>query len=109
MACEIDPTARNIYECNHKPALMFNDITGVKMEEIPTHDVLCAGFPCQPFSQAGFKKGFKNTRGTLFFNILKILKHKRPQAFFLENVRHLKNHDDGKTFAVIKCKSFNLI
>lgn len=104
MACEIDETARNIYNLNHQPSLMENDITQVKMHDIPDHDILCAGFPCQPFSQAGFKKGFDDTRGTLFFNILEILKHKRPKAFFLENVRHLKNHDDGKTFSIIERK-----
>ena len=102
MACEIDPTARNTYEYNHKPTLMSSDITQIRMEDIPNHDVLCAGFPCQPFSQAGFRKGFNDTRGTLFFNILEILKYKRPKAFFLENVRYLKNHDEGKTFALIQ-------
>jgi DNA (cytosine-5)-methyltransferase 1 len=63
---------------------------------------LCAGFPCQPFSQAGHKLGFEDTRGTLFFDIVQILQIKKPKAFFLENVRGLLKHDNGKTFEVIK-------
>lgn len=65
-------------------------------------DILCGGFPCQPFSQAGYKKGFEETRGTLFFEIAKIIKNKQPKTFFLENVRHLFSHNDGKTFETIK-------
>lgn len=78
------------------------DITKVNPEDIPDHDVLCGGFPCQPFSQAGYKKGFEDTRGTLFFNIAEIIKTKRPKAVFLENVRGLLNHDNGNTFEVIQ-------
>jgi len=78
------------------------DITKVNPKNIPDFDILTAGFPCQPFSQAGFKKGFSETRGTLFFDIVKIIKEKKPQAFFLENVRGLFNHDDGKTFKTIE-------
>ncbi|GBE17189.1 modification methylase HhaI [bacterium BMS3Abin15] len=78
------------------------DITKINSKNIPDFDILTAGFPCQPFSQAGFKKGFKETRGTLFFDIVKILKEKKPKAFFLENVRGLLNHDDGKTFETIE-------
>ena len=87
---------------------MFNsgnfvgDITKIDPKSIPDFDILTAGFPCQPFSQAGFKKGFSETRGTLFFDIVKILKEKKPQAFFLENVRGLLSHDGGKTFKTIK-------
>ncbi|MFI3242525.1 MAG: DNA cytosine methyltransferase [Alphaproteobacteria bacterium] len=77
------------------------DITKINEQDIPKFDVLCAGFPCQPFSQAGFKKGFEDTRGTLFFDILRIMSYHKPKAFFLENVRHLENHDDGKTFQVV--------
>lgn len=73
---------------------------------IPDFDVLCAGFPCQPFSQAGYKRGFNDThnseRGNLFFNIVDILEVKRPKAFFLENVRGIINHDNGKTFKIIR-------
>ncbi|KKQ35854.1 MAG: Cytosine-specific methyltransferase [Candidatus Nomurabacteria bacterium GW2011_GWB1_37_5] len=82
--------------------LFAGDITKINAKDIPDFDVLCGGFPCQPFSQAGFKKGFSDTRGTLFHDIIRIIKEKKPAAFFLENVRHLLNHDNGKTFEVIK-------
>lgn len=85
-----------------KPNNFFaGDITKIDPISIPDHDVLCAGFPCQPFSQAGYKKGFEDTRGTLFFNVASIIKVKKPKAVFLENVRGLLNHDNGKTFDVI--------
>lgn len=80
----------------------IGDITKVKTKDIPDFDILTAGFPCQPFSQAGFKKGFSETRGTLFFDIVNIIKEKKPKAFFLENVRGLLSHDDGKTFKTIE-------
>ena len=85
-----------------KPNNLFvGDITKVDPKLIPDHDVICAGFPCQPFSQAGYKRGFEDTRGTLFFNVASIIKAKQPKAVFLENVRGLLNHDGGKTFEVI--------
>ncbi|HHC5992862.1 TPA: DNA (cytosine-5-)-methyltransferase [Staphylococcus aureus] len=77
------------------------DITQIIADEIPTHDILVAGFPCQAFSQAGLKKGFNDTRGTLFFDIARILKAKRPKCFLLENVKNLRSHDKGKTFDII--------
>ncbi len=109
-ASEWDNKARETYEYNNKilsPELFqkenfVGDITKINPTDIPDFDILCAGFPCQPFSQAGFKKGFEETRGTLFFNIVDIIKTKQPKAFFLENVRHLLNHDNGKTFNIIK-------
>jgi DNA (cytosine-5)-methyltransferase 1 len=103
---EIDSDAQKTYFANHhiSPKIMHGDITKIDVNDIPAHDVLCAGFPCQPFSQAGFKKGFEDTRGTLFFDILRILEKKRPKAYFLENVRGLLKHDEGKTFAVIEKK-----
>jgi len=112
-ASEINKYARITYEHNHKktsPELFEKgnfqgDITEVDYKEIPDFDILCGGFPCQPFSQAGYKRGFhdaKNNRGNLFFEIVEILKEKKPDAFFLENVRHIKNHDDGRTFAAIQ-------
>ena len=123
-ASEIDKFARVTYEHNYKkwsPEIfennLFNqDITDPNLDykNIPAFDVLCAGFPCQPFSHAGLKKGFGDTRGTLFFNIEQIVKAKIDQAkknkddslipkvLFLENVKGLKNHDKGHTFAVIK-------
>ena len=107
-ASEFDAAARKTYEANHNIKNFAGDITLVNPEDIPDHDILCAGFPCQPFSQAGFKKGFNDTRGTLFANILEIMKVKTPRAFFLENVRHLKKHDNGKTFQIIKREIENL-
>jgi DNA (cytosine-5)-methyltransferase 1 len=74
------------------------DITKIHESEIPSHDLLLAGFPCQPFSRAGHEKGFEDTRGTLFFDIERILKFHRPKAFLLENVRGLIGHDKGHTF-----------
>ncbi|MDD2766454.1 MAG: DNA cytosine methyltransferase [Candidatus Moranbacteria bacterium] len=107
---EWNDAARKTYEANFKkvePELFekgyfAGDIEKVKPKEIPNFDILTGGFPCQPFSQAGFKKGFEDTRGTLFFNIVRIIKEKKPKAFFIENVRHLLKHDNGKTFATIK-------
>jgi DNA (cytosine-5)-methyltransferase 1 len=109
-ASEWDENARKTYELNFKeisPKLFesgnyVGDITKVDKASIPDFDILCAGFPCQPFSQAGHKLGFDDTRGTLFFDIAEIIRIKQPQAFFLENVRGLFKHDEGKTFQVIK-------
>lgn len=94
---------RNIFDEKGTPNKYFcEDITKYNPEEIPDHDILCAGFPCQPFSQAGYKLGFEDTRGTLFFNVAEIVKVKKPKAVFLENVRGLLHHDNGKTFKVIQ-------
>ena len=77
------------------------DISKISSTEIPSHDVLLAGFPCQAFSQAGLRKGFADTRGTMFFEIQRILAAKQPKAFLLENVKQLKGHDKGKTLKTI--------
>lgn len=100
---EWDAFAQKMYEDNYgeKP---FGDINLIEPENIPEHDILLAGFPCQPFSIAGKGLGFTDTRGTLFFNIEAILKEKRPQAFLLENVKRLTTHDEGRTFAIIQEK-----
>lgn len=82
-------------------ALDLRDITKVKTEELPDVDVVTAGFPCQPFSKIGKLHGFADARGTLFFDVLRILKDKRPKAFVLENVKNLTKHDGGNTFKVI--------
>lgn len=99
---EFDLNAQKTYEHNfgEKP---YGDITDPEIKAaIPAHfDVLCAGFPCQAFSIAGYRRGFEDTRGTLFFDVAEILKNHKPRAFYLENVKNLKNHDNGKTFEVI--------
>jgi DNA (cytosine-5)-methyltransferase 1 len=77
------------------------DITKIDVEKIPDHDLLLAGFPCQPFSIMGDSKGFEDTRGTLFFDIARILESKRPRAFVLENVKRLASHDGGRTLSRI--------
>ena len=105
---EIDEFARKTYASNFHEKylsdknLFAGDIWKVDFKKIPDFDILCAGFPCQPFSQAGHKKGFKDNKdGNLFFSIEQIIKIKKPKVFFLENVRHLKNHDQGRTFKTI--------
>ena len=97
---EWDSSAQSMYEANfgEKP---FGDINDIEPRDIPNHDILLAGFPCQPFSIAGKGLGFDDTRGTLFFNIEAIIKEKQPQAFLLENVKRLTTHDNGNTFKVI--------
>jgi DNA (cytosine-5)-methyltransferase 1 len=115
-ASEIDTAARKTYELNlknispnlfneHNQLNLFNDdIRAIEPADIPDHDILCAGFPCQPFSQAGHKRGFEekqDDRGNMFFILRDIIKEKRPKCIFLENVRHLLNHDDGRTFQII--------
>lgn len=113
-ASEWDENCRKVYTYNFSkdksPIFNFDgtpnenfcgDITKVEPQSIPEHDILCAGFPCQPFSQAGQRRGFEDTRGTLFFNVAAIIKTKKPKVFFLENVRGLLTHDSGHTFEVI--------
>ena len=95
-------------QCQLTYRLNFNefprgDITKIKKEDIPDHDILTAGFPCQPFSICGTKKGFNDTRGTLFFNISRIIKNKNPKVILLENVKHLKYHNKGNTLKTILC------
>jgi DNA (cytosine-5)-methyltransferase 1 len=97
---EIDKFAQKTY-FSYFGETPFGDITKANPEDIPDHDILLAGFPCQPFSQAGKKEGFADTRGTLFFNIEAILKAKKPKAFLLENVKGLRGHDKGRTFKII--------
>ncbi|MGB0879059.1 MAG: DNA cytosine methyltransferase [Polaribacter sp.] len=97
---DIDKYAQDSYEANfgERPA---GDITLIDEKEIPDHDILFGGFPCQPFSIIGQMKGMDDTRGTLFFDIARIIKEKKPKAFILENVKQLVGHDGGKTLKVI--------
>ena len=100
---EWDVHAQQTYHHNFGE-IPAGDITKIDETEIPDHDILLAGFPCQPFSIIGDKQGFEDTRGTLFFDIARILKQKSPSAFLLENVRQLVSHNKGRTFAVIQEK-----
>lgn len=97
---EWDKAAQDSYEANFgdRPA---GDITKISTDEIPDHDILTGGFPCQTFSIIGARKGFSDTRGTMFFEIERILRAKNPHAFLLENVRNLTAHDGGRTFQII--------
>ena len=104
---DINKHATNVYEKNFnlKP---FGDITKINTKDIPKHDILTAGFPCQAFSIAGKKKGFNDTRGTLFFEIIRISKEHKPKILILENVKNLISHDDGRTIKIIKKTLENL-
>lgn len=106
-ASEWNEDAQNTYETNfqHRPA---GDITAIPSDKIPDHDILTAGFPCQPFSIIGKGLGFADTRGTLFFEIERIIRDKQPKAIFLENVKRLTSHDKGRTLKVILKKLNNL-
>lgn len=101
--CEIDEFADKSYRClfNTDGEVFFNDATKIDPKDIPEFDLLCAGFPCQAFSVAGKRKGFEDARGTLFFEIARVLREKRPKYFLLENVPGLLSHDKGRTFTAI--------
>ena len=101
--CEIDPFARRAYEAMYdtKGELFFEDARKIVPEELPDIDLICGGFPCQSFSIAGKRGGFEDARGTLFFEIARIARVKRPKYLLLENVPGLLSHDSGRTFATI--------
>jgi DNA-methyltransferase (dcm) len=102
-ANEIDSDACSTYRKNMgSEYLVQGDIKTIKAEDIPTIDILTAGFPCQAFSIAGYRKGFEDERGVLFFEIMRVIESKRPRAVFIENVKNLVKHDNGQTFANIK-------
>ena len=104
-ASEIMADLRLLYKRNFPNSNIQGDITQISPEQIPPHDILCAGFPCQPFSQAGKREGFKDEeRGNLFYNICDILEYHRPKYVLLENVANLKGHDQGNTWNTIKTK-----
>jgi len=98
---EIDKNAQKTYYLNYKE-VPFGDITAIDESEIPPHDIILAGFPCQAFSVAGHRKGFEDTRGTLFFDVARIAKYHKPKVLFLENVKGFVGHDKGRTFETVK-------
>lgn len=101
-ACELDETLRKVYEQNFK-LMPAGDIRHVHANQVPTHDVLCAGFPCQPFSKAGRQLGFDcPSWGDLFDHVVRILRVRRPPYIILENVPHLAKHDEGRTWEKVK-------
>lgn len=95
-----DPYVSSVYELNFNKNPL-SDIKKIKAKKVPDHDIICAGFPCQSFSIAGKRQGFKDTRGTLFFDVARIIKEKKPKVVFLENVKGLVSHDEGRTLTVI--------
>ena len=99
-SCEWDEDAQDTYEANYgeRPA---GDITKIAESDIPGHDILCAGIPCQPFSISGKRLGFADTRGTLFFEVARIVKYHQPKVVIIENVKNFVVHDGGRTFGVI--------
>jgi len=100
-ACDIDEKCRIVYEKNFniKPE---KDLTNLNIENIPDFDMLCAGFPCQPFSKAGFQLGFEDDRGNVFFALCRIIKHHKPKFIVLENVKNITSHDKGNTWKTIR-------
>lgn len=100
-ANDIDSYACKTFETNFNTQLLCEDVKKIEASDLPDFDCLIAGFPCQAFSVAGYRKGFEDTRGTLFFEIARIIKERKPQVIFLENVKNLVAHDGGKTFNVI--------
>lgn len=98
---ELDKFAQQTYQANYGE-IPHGDITLIDAKDIPSHDIILAGFPCQAFSIAGLRKGFEDTRGTLFFDVARIAQYHRPKLIFLENVKGFKNHDKGNTFLVVK-------
>lgn len=108
LTSEIKPYAIRVLKDNYKEDNFAGDITQVSASDIPNFDILCAGFPCQAFSSAGKRQGFADTRGTLFFEVERILREKKPKGFILENVEGLVNHDGGRTLNVIISKLVEL-
>lgn len=98
---EIDPSARDTY-ANNFGEIPLGDVTKIKSNDLPDFDILSAGFPCQPFSIGGLRRGFEDTRGTLFFEVARIISDRKPKAFLLENVAGLVSHDKGKTLEKIE-------
>lgn len=100
-ANEIDSYAASTYMANFSNDLVVNDIRNIDPKTVPDADILLAGFPCQAFSVAGYRKGFSDERGNLFFDLMRVIEEKLPSVLFLENVKNLVGHDKGKTFRII--------
>jgi len=100
-ANDMEPAAKRIYDTNFGHALTLRDLNDIPVAEIPAHDILTGGFPCQPFSVAGRREGFDDERSNVFWKILDIIDHHQPRCVVLENVKNLLTHDDGNTFHVI--------
>ena len=98
---DIDENCAKIYEKHFSTKPDTRDIRRISTDEIPDHDIICGGFPCQSFSIAGRRKGFQDTRGTLFFEVVRIARAKQTPYLFLENVKGLLSHDNGRTFSTI--------
>lgn len=101
-ANDIDPSSKLIYDTNFNHKLTLQNICNIDVKSIPQHDILTAGFPCQPFSIAGKQKGFDDPRSNVFWKILEIVKYHKPQCIILENVKNLGTHDNGDTLKTIK-------
>jgi DNA (cytosine-5)-methyltransferase 1 len=102
-ANDFDKNSEKIYKLNH-PEVNFKleDLNKISIEDIPNHNILCGGFPCQPFSIAGEKKGFNDIRSNVFWKLCEIIKNKNPEILILENVKNLKSHDNGNTYKIIE-------
>ncbi len=101
MSCDIDDAVKETYKENYNQTPL-NNIVEIEPKNISNYDILCAGFPCQSFSQCGQHKGFNDERGTMFANIMRFVKYHKPKIIILENVPALLTHDKGKTFQIIK-------
>ena len=104
---EWDIHAQKVYEMNFGE-IPDGDITKINEKNIPDHDILCAGFPCQAFSISGKRMGFEDSRGTLFFDVARIVREKKPKVVFLENVRNFASHDGGRTLDIVKSTMLEL-
>lgn len=100
-ANDINPMCEKIYKINNKSLFILKDINDIDIKKLPKHDILTAGFPCQPFSIAGKQKGFEDHRSNVFWKLLEIIKYHKPRIVILENVKNLKSHNKGNTFKII--------